>query len=71
MLCIDFIYLIYMHFDRIGNDEMSTAFTELINNDTVRTKLEGDDFVAIRVQSDSEAYMQFAAICKVSHETIK
>lgn len=51
---------------KIGTDEMSTAFTELINNETVRTKLESDDFVAIRVQSDSEAYMQFAAICKVS-----
>lgn len=59
-----------MYFDRIGTDEMSTAFTELINTDIVRTKLESDDFVAIRVQSDSEAYMQFAAICKVSHKSI-
>lgn len=58
-----YFYLLY----GIGTDEMSTAFTELINNDIVRTKLESDDFVAIRVQSDSEAYMQFAAICKVSH----
>lgn len=59
-----------MYFDRIGTDEMSTAFTELINNEIIRTKLESDDFVAIRVQSDSEAYMQFAAICKVSHNQI-
>lgn len=70
-VCIDFIYLIYIYFDQIGTDEMSKAFTELINNDIVRTKLESDDFVAIRVHSDSEAYLQFAAICKVSHEIIK
>lgn len=45
---------------------MSTAFTKLINDEIVRSKLESEDFVAIKVQSDSEAYMQFAAICKVS-----
>ncbi|XP_055325108.1 UBX domain-containing protein 4 [Sitodiplosis mosellana] len=55
------IFVVYCE----GTDELSTAFTELINNEIVRTKLESDDFVAIRVQSDSEAYMQFAAIYKL------
>lgn len=38
----------------------------MINNDTIRKELESENFVAIKVQSDSEAYMQFAQICKVS-----
>lgn len=49
-----------------GSDELSTAFSDMVNNDVIRNKLESDDFVAIKVQSDSEAYIQFAQICKVS-----
>lgn len=36
--------------------------TELI--DGVSEKLESDSFVAIKVQSDKEEYIQFAKICK-------
>lgn len=50
-----------------GTDELSTSFTSLINDDRVRAKLESDDFVAIKVESDSEAYKQFAQICKYSN----
>lgn len=53
-----------------GNDESSIAFTAMINTDTIRKELESEDFVAIKVQSDSEAYMQFAQICKVSMKLI-
>lgn len=40
----------------------------MINSDSIRSKLESEDFVAIKVQSDSEAYIQFAQICKASNE---
>ncbi|XP_031618608.1 UBX domain-containing protein 4 [Contarinia nasturtii] len=55
------IFVVYCE----GNDEMSTAFSKLINDEIIRKKLESEDFVAIKVQSDSEAYMQFAAIYKL------
>lgn len=48
----------------VGPDELSTAFATLVNDDRIRNKLESDDFVAIKVQSDSEAYTQFAQICE-------
>lgn len=55
------------HFhNKIGSDELSTAFSKLINDHGIRSQLESDNFVAIKVQSDSEAYIQFAQICKVS-----
>lgn len=38
--------------------------TELINNDSIKSKLESESFVAIKVESDKEEYMQFAKICK-------
>lgn len=53
----------------VGADETSLAFTSLINDDRVRGKLESDDFVAIKVQSESESYIQFAQICKCSAYT--
>lgn len=40
----------------------------MINTDAIRKELESEDFVAIKVQSDSEAYMQFAQICKASNK---
>lgn len=56
------------YFHQIGTDELSAAFTELINSDVIRQKLESEDFVAIKVRSDGEAYMQFAQICKFSRD---
>lgn len=47
-----------------GQDEDSKQMTELISNESVSAKLESESFVAIRVQSDKEEYMQFAKICK-------
>lgn len=43
---------------------MSTAMSLIVNDDKIRSKLESENFVAIKIQSDSEAYMQFAQICK-------
>lgn len=37
--------------------------TELIDNELVTAQLESESFVAIKVQSDKEEYMQFAKIC--------
>lgn len=51
-------------FNFLGPDELSTAFATLVNDDRIRNKLESDDFVAIKVQSDSEAYTQFSQICE-------
>lgn len=53
-------------FNFAGTDELSASFTLLIDDDRIRNKLESDDFVAVKVQSDSEAYKQFAQICKHS-----
>lgn len=40
--------------------------TELINNDSVAARLESKSFVAIKIQSDKEEYMNFAKICEFS-----
>lgn len=46
-----------------GKDETSTEFAAAVNNSEVSSRLEQDDFVAIRLESDSEAYTFFAQIC--------
>lgn len=45
-----------------GTDELSRTFTELLNHELIKTHLEGKNFVAIKIESSSEAYMQFAQI---------
>uniref|UniRef100_A0A6B2EHE3 UBX domain-containing protein 4 n=1 Tax=Phlebotomus kandelakii TaxID=1109342 RepID=A0A6B2EHE3_9DIPT len=45
-----------------GTDDLSTKLGSLIDNDLIRKHLETDNFVAIRIDSGSEAYMQFAQI---------
>lgn len=47
-----------------GNDENSKRMTELINSENVSSRLESKSFVAIKIQSDKEEYMNFAKICK-------
>ncbi len=49
--------------DFLGTDELSQKLTSIINEDAVRKTLESTAFVAIKIQSDSEAYVQFAQIC--------
>lgn len=49
-----------------GNDENSKQLTELINSDSVAARLESKSFVAIKIQSDKEEYMNFAKICEFS-----
>lgn len=46
-----------------GTDDLSQKLTSIINEDAVRKTLESTSFVAIKIQSDSEAYVQFAQIC--------
>lgn len=48
----------------LGHDENSKQMTELIDNDSIKSKLESESFVAIKLDSDKEEYMQFAKICK-------
>nr|CAD7438660.1 unnamed protein product [Timema bartmani] len=47
---------------RSGSDEASKDTATAINNLEVSAKLESDDFVAIKLDSGSEAYRQFAQI---------
>lgn len=49
----------------VGKDENSKQMTELINNESITTKLESQAFVAIRLDSDKEEYIMFAKICKL------
>lgn len=52
-----------------GTDEASQKVTSLINEDVIRKTLESTSFVAIKIQSDSEAYVQFAQICILLKKT--
>uniref|UniRef100_A0A7G3B2P2 UBX domain-containing protein 4 n=1 Tax=Lutzomyia longipalpis TaxID=7200 RepID=A0A7G3B2P2_LUTLO len=45
-----------------GPDELSTNLAALVDNDIIRKHLESEKFVAIRIESGSEAYQQFAQI---------
>lgn len=48
-----------------GADELSQNLTVTISDSRIRLLLESDRFVAIKIQSDSEAYGQFVQICKL------
>lgn len=62
-LCI-FHILIFLFPTSKGKDESTQKLSNFINAQKIREKLESDDFVAIKIESDSQAYMQFATICK-------
>lgn len=53
-----------MKFNFSGKDEVSKKVTDFINNEAVSSRLESEKFVAIKIQSDQDEYMQFAKICK-------
>ncbi|XP_036338013.1 UBX domain-containing protein 4 [Rhagoletis pomonella] len=55
------IFVVYVE----GKDESTTKLTNFINSQKIREKLESDDFVAIKIESDSQSYMQFATIYQV------
>ncbi|XP_037039244.1 UBX domain-containing protein 4 isoform X2 [Bradysia coprophila] len=55
------IFVVYVE----GTDELSQKLTSIINESAIRTTLESTSFVAIKIQSDSEAYVQFAQIYKL------
>lgn len=46
-----------------GTDEISQKITGFINEEKIRKYLESEQFVVIKVQSGSDAYMQFVQIC--------
>lgn len=47
-----------------GTDDLSVKLGSLVDSDLIRKHLESENFVAIRIDSGSEAYMQFAQICR-------
>ncbi|XP_039965897.1 UBX domain-containing protein 4 [Bactrocera tryoni] len=55
------IFVVYVE----GKDESTQKLSNFINAQKIREKLESDDFVAIKIESDSQAYMQFATIYQV------
>jgi hypothetical protein len=46
-----------------GKDGASINAAATVDNVAVSSKLESDDFVAIKLDSGSEAYRQFVQIC--------
>lgn len=42
--------------------------TKLIDNAAIAKKLESNAFVAIKIESDKEEYIQFAKICKFTSQ---
>ncbi|XP_011196099.2 UBX domain-containing protein 4 [Zeugodacus cucurbitae] len=55
------IFVVYVE----GKDESTQKLSNFINDQKIRDKLESADFVAIKIESDSQAYMQFATIYQV------
>ncbi|KAJ6643852.1 UBX domain-containing protein 4, partial [Pseudolycoriella hygida] len=55
------VFVVYVE----GTDELSKKLTAIIDEEDVRKCLESSCFVAIKIQSDSEAYVQFAQIYKL------
>lgn len=39
---------------------------DLIDTESIRQELESSKFLAIRIQSETESYTQFAQICKMT-----
>lgn len=48
-----------------GKDEESRKLTAFINEPEIRQKLESQNFVAIKIEGGTEAYMQFARIYQI------
>ncbi|XP_054734164.1 UBX domain-containing protein 4 [Anastrepha obliqua] len=55
------IFVVYVE----GKNESTTKLSNFLNDEKVRRMLESDDFVAIKIESDSQSYMQFATIYQV------
>lgn len=53
-----------------GSDELSNSLSSIVNDERIRLKLESDRFVAIKIQSDSPAYGQFAQLCKTNDDSV-
>lgn len=58
---INAIFVVYIE----GSDDLTQKLTNFINESKIKSKLETDDFVAIKISSNSQAYMQFAKIYQV------
>lgn len=52
------IFVVYVE----GKDEATAKLNKFINEPRIKDKLESDDFVAIKIESETETYMQFASI---------
>lgn len=51
---------------KTGHNENSKAMAALIDTAAIRNELESSKYVAIRVQTETEAYTQFCQICKLN-----
>lgn len=48
-----------------GKTDDSNAFDELLNNSTIASKLNDTSrYLAVKIESDTDTYKQFAQICK-------
>ncbi|EDV96861.1 UBX domain-containing protein 4 [Drosophila grimshawi] len=57
----DAVFVVYI----TGQDEMSANLDRLLNDSLIHTKLQTSDFVAVKIQGNSETYVQFSSLYKV------
>jgi hypothetical protein len=67
MVCINILFLFLFE----GKDDLSKSIAATIDNTAISSKLESEDFVVIRLNSESEAYRQFAQICILLDKYLK
>lgn len=50
---------------------MTAKLDRFLNDGRVTSKLHTSDFVAVKIQGDSEAYAMFISLCKYSMRSLK
>lgn len=55
------IFVVYVE----GKDEATAKINNFISEPRIKNQLESDDFVAIKIESETETYMQFASIYQI------
>lgn len=61
LVCCILMLMVLFLFE--GKDDASVNAAATVGNVAVSSKLESDEFVAIKLDSGSEAYRQFVQIC--------
>lgn len=49
-----------------GQDEMTAKLNRFLDDARVIRKLQTSDFVAVKIQGESETYAQFISLCEYS-----